>query len=413
MQQMQVWQPYFIAIAIGLLIGIEREKSQSSDKTMGVRTFLLVSLSGAVAAGLQNTWLTILISAFTLGLILISYYTQTNSKATEIDRGLTTEFAAGIVYCLGYAAHNSPTLTAVIAPVVAVILFSKPTLHRFTHAIKPTEFQAALLLLLAGVVVINLVPDTVIDPWGVFNPQKFGFIVLILATFEFASYLGTKIIGEKNGSLVIGFLGGFVSSTAVLLSSARNSVRAPATWPIHLCTTLSAQIAAFVELLIIIGLISTEIFFRIAIPISAAIFVGLCAIYILIKENKLLTSELVLKSPLDWRGVLRLSILLALILGTISLVKHWLGDQATLVVSFLTALFELHGVSLANATMYSHGQLSDKMTIQNIFFAVIASLIAKVVISGLITKRSRFFSTLLLVTLPMIGLIVLGLWSNN
>jgi uncharacterized membrane protein YhiD involved in acid resistance len=48
------WKPYIIALAVGLLVGIERENSKADQKALGVRTFLLLSLLGAIASDLQN-----------------------------------------------------------------------------------------------------------------------------------------------------------------------------------------------------------------------------------------------------------------------------------------------------------------------------------------------------------------------
>lgn len=407
---MTQWQPYLIALVIGLLVGIEREKSHPHQKTMGIRTFVLISLLGAIAADLHNLWLATLLTLFALGLILISYFTQTNSKLLETDRGLTTEFAAGIVYCLAYQAHQEPMLAAIIGPVVAVILFSKATLHRFTRALKPSEFQAALLLLLAGVVIINLIPDKLVDPWDVFNPRKFGYLVLTLATLEFSSYVIAKIMGEKASSLVIGFLGGFASSTVVLFSSARQAAKTPSSWRSSLCSAISAQIAAFLELLFIIALISPGLFLSISIPIVATIFWSGFFLIFLTRKKQDPHSTVLLKSPLDWKGVFRLSIVLGTILILISVGKRWLGENATIALSFLTGLFELHGTSLANATMYSHGQLSDKTAIQNILIAVIASLIVKTIVSWVIDWRGSFARVLTSIQLPMVVIITLSAW---
>ena len=66
------WQAYLISAVIGLLVGIEREKAQPRAKTMGVRTFLLLSLLGAVAGGLHDFWLTIVLYVFALTAILLS-----------------------------------------------------------------------------------------------------------------------------------------------------------------------------------------------------------------------------------------------------------------------------------------------------------------------------------------------------
>lgn len=383
---MDSWQPYLIAIVIGLLVGIEREKAHPIQKTMGVRTFLMISLLGAVAGGLENLWLSLLITAFALSLIIVSYLTQVSVQNRTVDRGLTTEFAAGIIFSLGFLAHQSPSLSAILGPLVAMILFSKKSLHRFTHAIKPSELEAALLILLAGVVVIDFIPNRIVDPWGVFNPRKFGFLVLTLAVVEFLSYLLAKMVGLKKGFLISGFLGGFVSSTAVVLSSARLAKKDSQNWRAPLIATVAANVAALIELLLIIGLVSATLFFKIVFPIGIIIFLSCGILFVLTRKTTEQKSDLNLRSPLDWRGVLRLSIMLGVILAVISLAELWLGDQATLTLSFLTGLFELHGVSLATATMSSNGHLNIDAAIKNIHLAVIASMTAKILISWSIDR---------------------------
>jgi uncharacterized membrane protein (DUF4010 family) len=380
------WQPYLIAIVIGLLVGIERERTHSHQKELGVRTFLLISLLGAVAGGLQITWISVLVTAFALGLILIAYFTKTHGGIATPDRGLTTEFAAGVVFVLGVAAHEAPALSAIIGPVVALILFAKKSLHRFSHAITRSELEAALLLLLAAVVIINLVPDTVIDPLGVFNPRKFGYLVLTLALLEFSSYVLTKVIDEKKGSLIIGFLGGLVSSTAVFFSSAKRASQVPSSWRFALCTTIAAKLASLIELLLIIGLISGPLLQQLLLPIAAGLVVGSIALAIFSRTPQQSDSELKLRSPLDWIGVFRLSVLLALILGAAALAKQWLGESATLVLSFLTGMVELQGISLANATMFTQGSLSIETARISVVLAVISSLSAKIFLSWIIGR---------------------------
>ncbi len=379
---------------------------------MGVRTFLLISLLGAIAGGVESLWISSFLTVFALGLILISYFTQANDKDSVTDRGLTTEFAAGIIFCLGYMAHQSPALSAMIGPIVAIVLFSKTTLHRFTHSIKPSELKAALLLLLGAVVVINLVPNAVVDPWGIFNPRKFGYLVLTLATLEFSSYVVAKIIGGKKGSLIIGFLGGLVSSTAVLLSSAKQAAKAPHSWRIQACSALSAKLAAIVELFLIVGLVSPQLLSRIVWPLVAGLIFGCISLVVLAWKKEKGDESLTLRSPLDWRGVLRLSLMLGGILAAISMAKHLLGDTGTFAASFLTGLFELHGVSLATATMYSQSYLTAQVASISILLAVVASLIAKISIVWIL-GRGGFARAITGIFLSMSVIIALVAWATN
>lgn len=386
---MGTWQPYIIALMIGLLVGSEREKSHRREHPMGIRTFLLISLLGAVTGGLNSPWIAALVALFAFGLIAISYFNQTRRRSANADVGLTTEFAAGLVFCLGYAAHQAPALTAVAGPIVAVILFSKKSLHRFIHALKPSELEAALLLFLSIVVVVNLVPDFTIDPWGIFNPHKFGYLILVLASLEFLGYVLGKAIGERQGLLASGFLGGFVSSTAVLMSSARRSTQTPESWRPLLGSALAAQEASFLLLLLLVALVSLPLCTLLLLPVGTALVLGAALFFALSRQQTSRPLTLSVRSPLDWWGVFRLAFVLGAILALISLGKLWLGDRASMALSFLTGLFELHGVSLANATMARENRIDLHAAATNILSAIIASFVAKLALVWIL-GRGRF-----------------------
>lgn len=407
---MTFWQPYIIASVIGLLVGMEREKSHGPTETLGVRTFVLVSVLGAVSGGMKNPWLSLLIAAFALGLILISYFNQTKTMSTQVDRGLTTEFAAGIIFCLGFAAHQSPTLAATIGIMVAVLLISKRSFHTFSHKIKHSELQAALLLLLGGILVVGVAPDKSVDTWGIFNPRKFGYLIVTLASLEFSSYVLTKIIGEKKGAIVFGFLGGFVSSTAILLSSAKQSAKYPDRWRTNLSSALAATLASLIELLLIVAIISQELFLHILVPIGSGIILGVIFLFFLSRKIANENFTHALKTPLDWKGVFRLSILLGAILAAISITQLWLGDQAALIVSFITGFFELHGVSMANATLFRQGKLLLQSAVMSVLIATIGSLLAKIGISWFV-NRGAFARNLTFFLAPMIGVIGVLFWA--
>lgn len=408
---MTEWKAYIISLAVGLLVGIERENSKADQKALGVRTFLLISLLGSIAGDLNYSSLTILISGLAFVLIFTSYALQVFSKNFEIHLGLTTEFAAAIVFMVGFVSHTKPILAATLGPIVAFILFSKSTLHRFTHTIKPLELKTAIVLLLIAAVIIDLTPNSAIDPWGIINPRKFGYLVLILATLEFSSYILLKVIGEKKGSLVVGFLGGLVSSTAVLISSARQAVKTSDSWRPLLCTVLIAQLSSLIELLIITLLISQSLFMRLITPLAAAlVFCTLCLVLIWRKQIPQ-NSELSLKSPLDWKGVFRLSIIFSALLIMISAAEKSLGQNAIFSLSFLSGLFELQGISLANATLFNQAQISAEVASHSILLAVIASLSAKVVVSFFF-GRNKFAVFLAIVFIPMIALVLMIGWSS-
>jgi uncharacterized membrane protein (DUF4010 family) len=409
---MNLWKPYIISLAVGLLVGIERENSRLDQKALGVRTFLLLSLMGAIAGGLENGWVSVVIFAFSLGLIVLSYWIPAFSKSGELHLGLTTEVAAGIVFTAGYASHENPIAVAILGPFVALILFSKTTLHRFTHAIKPKELKAAITILLIAVVVVELAPDRTIDSWKLFNPRKFGYLVLTLATLEFLSYILLKVVGEKRGSLLVGFLGGLVSSTAVLISSSRQAARVPGAWRSMTATVLVAQIASFCELLVIV-LLTSEVLFLSVLPAlaSAVVFCGV-SLWVVWRNQNPLNTELKIESPLDWKGVGRLSLIFAALLALVSSVQHWFGHDAIYPLTFLAGLFELQGVSLANATLFTQEQIPLEVANRCVLLAAISSLFAKVGMAWFFGRNAFALSLSVILFLAM-GLIFFVSWITS
>ena len=116
------------ALIIGALVGIEREKSKASSGNVGiggVRTFILFSLSGAVAAWLSqtldNAWVLVAAILAVGALAVAGYLAQARFKPGAV--GLTTETAAVAVCLLGAACtlgHRGPALAVGI--VVSAIL---------------------------------------------------------------------------------------------------------------------------------------------------------------------------------------------------------------------------------------------------------------------------------------------------
>lgn len=253
--------------------------------------------------------------------------------------------------------------------------------------IRHAFFTLAFIILLVGIL-----PDRAIDPWGIFNPKTFSYIVLLLSALEFVGYLLSKRIGENKSGYVVGFLGGLVSSTVVTLNAAKNSKNENTSTRNLVGMVIAAQMAAFFELLLVIGSISMTLFFKIVGPIFGAVLVGIGTTYYLV-VNKGLHSpsqQMRFKSPLDIVGVLRLSVTLILVLTVVEFVQNSMGTGALYGIAFMTGLFELHSFALATASLFASSKIDTAMAIRVIYIAIIASLISKVLLSLVVRARLRF-----------------------
>jgi uncharacterized membrane protein (DUF4010 family) len=267
----------------------------------------------------------------------------------------------------------------------------------------------ALIFLLFGSMITALLPDHAIDPWGIFNPHKYSLLVVTLATLEFTSFSIAKLFGAKRGVYLVGFLGGLVSSTAMLLTSAKQAKKAPSTWRTQLIIALTANLAALLELLFIVGFIAPELLKHLSWVVCSALAVGLIELYFINKQKLIEKSDVILKEPLDLKGVFRLSLLLGGILISISVAKKWFGNSGSFAVSFLTGLFELHGVTLANATMFQEKQITEQAVILSIALAAQSSFIAKISLAW-IWERGPFARGLTFTLLPIMIVVGIVTW---
>ena len=121
------WQAAAVALAIGLLIGSERERSGHGEHPAGVRTFGLAGLAGCVAALIGSVALAATIAGVA-ALAAVGFL-----RSAEPERGATTEVALILTAGLGGLATSAPALAAAAGVAAAVVLVSKQRLHTFVR----------------------------------------------------------------------------------------------------------------------------------------------------------------------------------------------------------------------------------------------------------------------------------------
>ncbi|MCE9638299.1 MAG: MgtC/SapB family protein [Planctomycetes bacterium] len=218
---------FAIALFIGALVGIEREMTQSGQRGLaGIRTFMLFALVGAVSAWLTRAlgtpWVFVSGGVSVAALVVAGYVSQ--MREPDHAPGLTTEVAAMAVYLLaGAAVLGYPEMAVALGIATSAILAFKRPIHDLVGRIDSDDLFAGIKLLIAAFIVLPLLPDRAIDPWGAVNPWSTGLLVVLISALSLAGYVAVRVLGTARGFAVTGLLGGLVSSTAVTLDFARRS----------------------------------------------------------------------------------------------------------------------------------------------------------------------------------------------
>ena len=219
---------FLTSLGIGLLIGLERERSPAAKA--GLRTFALVAMFGTLAAFVSDRaaspWL-LGAGLLAVGAMIIAAYLQ--HKPDDGDPGTTT--VAALLTCYGLGAlvwFGFSTIAVMVAIVTTILLYFKAELHGITRSLTRRDLVSMLQFAVLSFIVLPILPDRNFGPYGALNPYQVWLMVVLISGVSLAGYLALRAIGERHGAPLLGLFGGLVSSTATTLVYARNGRDNPA-----------------------------------------------------------------------------------------------------------------------------------------------------------------------------------------
>jgi uncharacterized membrane protein (DUF4010 family) len=372
----QALQPFLVALAIGMLLGFERERSHKRTLPAGSRSFALLSLLGAVAATF-GPWAVVAGLVGVTALMALAYF-----RTSTEDPGTTTEIAAVVAFLLGALAYGRPGIAVALAVVVVGLLASKSRIHRFARDIvTEVEMEDAIKFFVVAFVVLPLLPNQPMGPYGVLNPAKVWLLVVLLTGIGWLGYVGVRALGAERGLMVTGLAGGFVSASATTASMGRLSrtagVRAP------LASALAASLATFVQLLIVIGYVDPAVLRRLWPPVLAAalvLFVVAGYVYRGARRDNH-AAPAADGTPEGRPFALKPALLLAAVLVFALLVGRWgadvLGPRGAVLGAFGAGLADAHAGSVAAASLAAKGDISVSTALLAIAAALGSNLLVK------------------------------------
>ena len=227
MDAIELFERLAAALAIGLLVGIERgwaeREEGEGERAAGLRTFALAGLLGgvwgALAAG--DAGLIALALAFLVFSVVVAAF-RYRELVRERSYGVTTVVAAMLVFALGALAVLGDMVVAAAAGVAtAGLLALKAALHEWVKRLTWPELRAGLALLAMTLILLPILPDQPMGPWKAVNPHDVWVMTIAIAVVSFGGYVAVKVAGEHRGLLLSAVAGSLVSSTAVTLDMAR------------------------------------------------------------------------------------------------------------------------------------------------------------------------------------------------
>ena len=380
---------FVIALFIGALVGLEREKKQESRDTGGVgglRTFILFALAGAISAWLSaqlhTPWIFAAAGLMITSIVITGYYLS--MKAHPEAFGMTTEVAAVVVFLLGGAAlFGFRELAVALAIATSAVLAYKRPLHGLVEKIGSDDITATLKLLFATFIILPVLPDRTIDPWDAINPYKMWWLVILIAAISLVGYIASRWLGTGRGAPLTGLVGGLVSSTAVSLSFAKKSrdeAEAPGSADALAAGVLLAWLMMFGRILVVAAVLYQPLVGHLIMPV--AIMALVTAVMALlnyrrgVREAGETTHAVPLQNPFGLTPAIKFALLFALVMLVVKLAQAHLSARGLYVIAGIAGLADVDPVVLSMAEQ-AKASTALGVAVVAVIIAVMANTLVK------------------------------------
>ncbi len=399
--------PLLVALAIGLLIGLERERRKGEGITRsaaGLRTFGLVGLLGGVAALAGNAGFVLLAGAFVALGALAAYW-----LGDRKDPGLTGEVALVVTYALGVLAQTRPAVGLEVGVVVAALLAFRVQLHRFVRdRITDQELLDALTFAIAALVILPLLPNRPIDPLGLLNPFTLWRLAVVAMALSFLGYVAQRLLGGRFGLLVAGLAAGLVSSTAAVAAMGARAKGQTDLAAASAAGAIASMIGSLAYLLAIIGAVSPQLIITMAIPLGLAACLMLAYAVWLVRRTPKVSGHDTAGRAFSGGAVLLFVVMVGAFSLIAELLLRWLGAPGALIGAAVMGLADAHAASVSMATLQAGGRVTLTAAAIGVVLTLTTNMAVKVPAAFMTGGRAYGRQ----VTIGVL-LLIAGLWAGG
>ena len=396
-----------VALGVGLLVGGERERRKRERPggwSAGIRTFAVASLAGAIGFMVGGVPLLAVIAAAVTTFTALAYW----SSRDDSDPGITTEVALVLTVLIGALAMDEPGLAAGVGVVTAILLAARTPLHHFVQsALTETEVRDALVFAGATLVVLPLLPDRAIGPYGALNPHSIWVIVLLVLGISAAGHGAVRMLGARFGLPIAGLASGFVSSVATIGAMGGRVKASPGVISAATAGAVLSTVATIVQMTLLVAAISLPTLRALSGPLICAGLVAVAygAVFTIKALRQTSQDSLEPGQAFSLSAALIFALTLSIILVASAALRETFGETGAIVGAALAGLVDTHAAAVSVASQVAAGRMSPGEAVLPILAAFSTNTITKLILAG--TAGGRAFA---LRVIPGLILVAAAAW---
>jgi uncharacterized membrane protein (DUF4010 family) len=385
-----------VALAVGLLIGLQRERQFARDKEKGpagARTFPLVALFGGLsvvgAGGPDGPGFPWMPAAGLVGVGVLAAIAYRRVSDDKDSIGLTTEVLLLLTYVLGVAAAAGRPETAAIVGAAALVLAGlKDRLHGFAGRLTDEDETAAIKFVAIALLVLPFLPDADVGPHGGLNPYDIGLMAVLVAGVSFLGYVAVQALGPGRGLLVTGLLGGLASTTATTAAFARRSREDPRLSVALAAGTVAACVVLFPRVLVLVAVTNPSFLPALwpSVAATAAVTVLAAALGLLVLE-KAPRVDVDLKNPFRLAPALWFALLYAGVVLATRTAEAWWGSEGLLATAAISGATDVDALTLT-ASRLERGGLAQGVLADAVVVGIVSNSLVKTGIAFALGSRA-------------------------
>lgn len=374
-----LFQKIVLSLALGALVGVEREKRGKGELPEGLRTFMLVCLLGVLSgffSDVLKSSLPFLISFFSVAALTALGYV---AKTKRGHLGLTTEMAFLTMFAIGFIIffENYPYFLSIsLGILLTFILIFKELMHRFAKHLKIKEIRDAVIFAILTFIILPMLPNRTVDSFNALNPFLIWLSLVLVLSIGFVGYIAIKIFGAKMGLVLTGLFGGLASSTAVSISMAEKVRENKKILYSAAFAVIIASSTMFLRAIFVSSIINYNVGFILLIPFTIIAFGGYLLSYLSWRKSLKEKAVLEIGSPLALKPAIKFTIFFVVILLFSKLAQNYFGQAGIYLVAIIAGLVELDAINISLSSL-ALSSLSPFLAIEGIILACMSNTVSK------------------------------------
>jgi uncharacterized membrane protein (DUF4010 family) len=261
----------------------------------------------------------------------------------------------------------------------------------------------------ATLVILPLLPNRDIGPYGALNLYKIWIVVILVMGITAIGYT-TRWLGSRYGLPIAGLASGFISSTATIGAMAARVTSNPAVLKPAVAGAIRSTIATVIQLALVLIAVSPATLQSISLSlISAGVAaVGYAAVFTIRALQETSSSEEPRGHAFNLLAAVLFALTLSVVLLTAAALQDWFGESGVFIAAGVAGFIDAHSAAISVASLVASGKIGPSDVVLPILTAFSTNTATKIILS--VSSGGRRFASRVI---PGLIIAVLAAWAGT